>query len=224
MNKPLIYDKTTGKTVAVYIRVSTSKQELENQRLILSEFAKKSSWKIYGFYEDVISGKEDSRPSYDRLFQDAHKRLFDVVLFWDLSRFSRAGLEFTVFKLNELSNLGILFHSYQEPLLNTDNELVRNVILAVMSSLAKIQRERISDNTKLAFTKNEEGRTIARRSGKLVGRDSLPDDVIAQVVRLLNAGKSYNFIHENVTYKAKYGKIRHVSKGMISKIKNGVHK
>lgn len=212
------------KCVAIYIRVSTSKQELENQKIILNDFAVRSHWEVFGFYEDVISGKEDSRPSYDRLFQDAHKRLFDVVLFWDLSRFSRAGMEFTVMKLNELSSLGIFFHSYQEPMLNTDNELVRNIVIAVMSSLAKIQRERISDNTKLAFCKDHHGRTIARKSGKLVGRGKLPDDVVQRVVELLDDGKSFSFIHEHVTYKAKYGKIQHVSKGKISEIKDSVHK
>jgi len=213
-----------SKKCAVYIRVSTSKQELENQKIILTEFAEKSKWEIFDFYCDVISGKEDKRPQYDRLFEDAHKLCFEVVLFWDLSRFSRAGMEFTVLKLNELSKLGIFFHSFQEPLLNTDNELVRNIIIAVMSSLAKIQREKISDNTKLAFTKDENGRTIARKSGKHVGRSSLPDEVVQQIIELLHAGKSFNYIHDHVTYKAKHGKIKHVSKGKISEIKNSVQK
>lgn len=206
--------------VGIYIRVSTTKQELENQKIILTEFAKKKGWSIHDFYCDVITGKSKSRKNYDRLFEDAHKRLFDIVLFWDLSRFSRAGMEFTVLKLKELSDINVRFHSYQEPMLNTDNEMVRNIIIAVMSSLAKIQREKISENTKLAFVKNDDDKTVARKSGKAVGRSKLPDLVIDEVIALLQAGKSYSYIHENVTYVGKRNKIKKISKGKISEIKN----
>ncbi|MDG6219593.1 MAG: recombinase family protein, partial [Candidatus Thermoplasmatota archaeon] len=74
--------------VAVYSRVSTDKQELENQLVQLRSFADKNDWVIFKEYTDVISGKENSRPSFDELFKDAHKLLFDGVLFWSLDRFS----------------------------------------------------------------------------------------------------------------------------------------
>jgi hypothetical protein len=92
--------------VAIYVRVSTKGQELENQLLQLRDYAKNSNWTVTKEYSDVISGKEDKRPSYDQLFNDAHKKLFDVILFWDLSRFSRSGTLFTLQKLKELENLG----------------------------------------------------------------------------------------------------------------------
>jgi DNA invertase Pin-like site-specific DNA recombinase len=38
---------------------------------------------------------------------------------------------------DELDSYGVAFHSYTESHLATDNELVRNILLAVMSSLAK---------------------------------------------------------------------------------------
>lgn len=37
-----------------------------------------------------------------------------------------------------LSSYGVAFHSYTEPHLATDNELVRNILLALLSSLAKV--------------------------------------------------------------------------------------
>ena len=87
--------------IAVYVRVSTDKQEAENQLLQLRDYADKNHYSIYREYIDVISGKENSRPSYDQMFKDAHKKLFNLVLFWDLSRFSRAGTLFTLTKLKE---------------------------------------------------------------------------------------------------------------------------
>ena len=41
------------------------------------------------------------------------------------------------------------FHSYTEPMLSTDNEMVRGIVLAVMASLAKIERQKISERTPL---------------------------------------------------------------------------
>ena len=93
--------------IAIYVRVSTNKQEVDNQLLQLRTYCAKCGYEIFKEYVDVISGKENSRPSYDLMFQEAHKRLFDLVLFWDLSRFSRAGTLFTLQKLKELENLGI---------------------------------------------------------------------------------------------------------------------
>jgi len=46
-------------------------------------------------------------PALDKMFKDAHKKLFDVVLFWDLSRLSRAKTLHTQQKLKELENLVI---------------------------------------------------------------------------------------------------------------------
>ena len=90
--------------VAIYARVSTDKQETKNQLIELREYSKKSDWEIFNEYVDVISGKEEKRPQYDKLFRDAHKKKFDVVLFWALDRFSRSGTLFTLQKLKELTN------------------------------------------------------------------------------------------------------------------------
>jgi hypothetical protein len=38
-----------------------------------------------------------------------------------------------------MSASGVAFHSYTEPHLATDNELVRNILLALLSSLAKVE-------------------------------------------------------------------------------------
>jgi DNA invertase Pin-like site-specific DNA recombinase len=55
----------TMKRVAFYIRVSTSKQDTENQRRELEAVADRSGWKIVKVYEDAgISGAKgrDQRP------------------------------------------------------------------------------------------------------------------------------------------------------------------
>jgi DNA invertase Pin-like site-specific DNA recombinase len=107
------------KTVSLYARVSTDKQELENQLSQLRVFVGKKEWMIFKEYTDILSGKENHRPAFDNLFKDARRNLFDGVLFWSLDRFSRSGTLFTLQKLKELDNLGIFWHSYQDPYISS---------------------------------------------------------------------------------------------------------
>ena len=151
--------------VALYARVSTDKQELENQLIQLRDYAKKCNYEVYEEYTDIISGKENSRPSYDKMFLDAHKKLFDSILFWDLSRFSRAGTLYTLQKLKELENLGIDWESYQEPYFKSVGQF-KDVVLSIISTVAKIEREKISERTKAGLKK-------AKNVGKR-GRDKNP--------------------------------------------------
>lgn len=154
--------------VAVYVRVSTGKQEVENQLLQLRAYSKKSDYEVFKEYVDVISGKENSRPAYDLMFQDAHKKLFELVLFWDLSRFSRAGTLFTLQKLKELENLGINWESYQEPYFKSVGQF-KDVILSVISTVAKIEREKIGERTKAGLERSKNRHLVGKR-----GHDKKP--------------------------------------------------
>lgn len=197
---------------AIYVRVSTDKQESENQLIELREYCKNSNYEIVKEYIDIISGKEDSRPSWDQLFLDAHRKKFDIVLFWDLSRFSRSGTLYTLQKLRELENLGIGYISYREPYLNTVGQF-KDVVVSILSTVAKIEREQISERTKAGLRR-------ARLNGVVLGRSAVPQDSIAKVEDLLKQGISYNEISKKVTYRTKKRELRHVSIGKISEIKN----
>lgn len=154
---------------AIYVRVSTEKQELENQLRDLREYCKRQQWEVYKEYSDVVTGKEVSegkRPGFSQLFVDAHQRKFDLVLFWDLSRFSRAGTLYTLQKLTELKNKGINWHSYQEPYISSLGQF-SDIVISIMSTLAKIEREKISERTKAGLRRAvTEGKKLGR-PGKL---------------------------------------------------------
>ncbi len=53
----------------------------------------------------------------------------------------------TIGYLQRLSSHGVSFHSFTEEHLSTDNEPVRNILLATLASLAKLEREKISQRT-----------------------------------------------------------------------------
>jgi len=153
------------KEVAIYVRVSTDKQEADNQLIQLRDYCEKSNYHIFGEFIDICSGKEISRPEYDSLFKLAHRRHFNMILFWDLSRFSRSGTLFTLQKLKELENLGIEWHSYTEPYFSTAGDF-KDVLLSIMSTIAKIEREKISERTKAGLVR-------AKNVGKR-GKDKKP--------------------------------------------------
>jgi len=67
--------------------------------------------------------------------------------------------------LQQLDSCGVRFHSYREEYLSSDNELVREILLSVLASLAKQERRRISERTKA-------GLETARRRGKHLGAPS----------------------------------------------------
>ncbi len=155
---------------ALYVRVSTDKQDAENQLVQLRDYCNKSEYDVFCEYADIISGKETSRPSYDMLFSDAHKKLFDLVIFWDLSRFSRAGTLHTLQKLHELDLLGIGWKSYSEQYIDSIGPF-KDVIISIFATVAKLEREKISERTKagLVHAKNVGKRGPDKKKRKTAG-------------------------------------------------------
>jgi DNA invertase Pin-like site-specific DNA recombinase len=154
--------------VAIYARVSTDDkgQDPENQLVQLREWCGNAGHTVVNEYVDFESGRKADREQFSLLFQDAHRRRFDTVLVWALDRFSREGMAPTIVHLQKLVSYGVAFHSYTEPLLSTDNELVRDIVLAVMASLAKQEAVRISERTKAGMAR-------AKAKGKRIGRPML---------------------------------------------------
>ena len=124
--------------VAVYARVSTDNkgQDPDNQLMQLRAWCGRMGYVVVREYVDHESGAKgaDQRKQFGRLFVDAARREFDMVLVWALDRFSRNGMASTIVDLQRLGSYGVTFHSFNEPHLSTDNELVRDVLLAVLAS------------------------------------------------------------------------------------------
>src|ERR1700694_1137449 len=80
------------KRVAIYIRVSTSKQDTENQRRELEAVADRSGWKVFKVYEDAgISGAKGraQRPGLDAMMRAVNAKEFDMVASWSVDRLGR---------------------------------------------------------------------------------------------------------------------------------------
>lgn len=149
---------------AIYARVSTidKGQDTENQLHQLREYCARSGWRISKEYVDHVSGKTGERDAFKQLFEDASRKLFDVVLVWALDRFTREGVYETFGYVRKLSEHGVQFESYSEAHFRTTGP-AGELMLAIAAWIAKQERLRISDRTKAGMER-------AKRAGKKCGR------------------------------------------------------
>lgn len=93
------------KRVALYLRVSTSEQTTDNQRMELTRSAKRRGWKVVEVYEDHgISGAKarSQRPAFAKMLEDANHHRFDVIAAWSVDRLGRSLQDLVTF-LNEIN-------------------------------------------------------------------------------------------------------------------------
>src|SRR5262249_33647230 len=81
------------KRAAIYVRVSTDKQTIDNQVAALRQIAERRGWEVVEQYSDAgISGAKgrDRRPGLDQMLKDASRRKFDVIMAWAIDRLGRS--------------------------------------------------------------------------------------------------------------------------------------
>ena len=167
--------------VAIYARISTSSkgQDADNQLRVLREFCEKINYQVYNEYVDEISGGTSERPSFKKMFADASKRKFDLVLFWSLDRFSREGTRATIHYMERLESWGVNFKSYTEQYIDSCG-IFKDVVISLLSTLAKQEKIRISERVKAGLA----------RSLKKSGRPRICEKIIDQIQFLNTEGKS----------------------------------
>lgn len=202
----------------IYVRVSAEGQTEESQIKPCEEFCKQKGYDVIGIYKDHASAYCNvKRKGYDKVIELVKNRKIGHVIVWALDRWTRRGPKDLINTINYLSSYGVHLHSVEERWIDevTTGELsfVKDTVLNVLGWLAKKESQRLSERVKASkkFQK-------AKKKGT-VGRPGISDSIKKRVIQLLGEGETYSFIEQNVTYKAKYGKIRHVSAPTISEIK-----
>jgi DNA invertase Pin-like site-specific DNA recombinase len=169
--------------IAIYARVSTDKQDTENQLLQLREFASKQGWNVTREYKDYESGSKSDRAQFQQMFADASRRKFDLVLFWALDRLSREGVLETLQHLNRLTSYGVGFRSFTEQFFDSCG-IFKDAVIAIMATLAKQERVKRSERTKAGLAR-------VRATGKALGRPArLAGKHTAEIARLRSQGLS----------------------------------
>lgn len=172
---------TTPRRVAIYARVSSGDQTVENQLRALHEHAARAGWTIVGEYSDTaISGTRERRPGLDAMMDDARRRKFDLIAVAALDRLGR-NLRHLVTLLDELQHLGISLMSLREAL--DLSSPIGRAMFGIVGVLAEVERSWIVERTHAGLRR-------ARAQGKRFGRPRAITD-LARLRRLLSSGATY---------------------------------
>jgi DNA invertase Pin-like site-specific DNA recombinase len=166
-----------------YIRVSTSRQDYQNQRYGLLEFANKKGLKVDEWIEETTSGtKKVSERNLGKLIEKMQKD--DVLIVTELSRIGRSLFDIMA-TLNVLMEKGVKVYSVKENYELGDN--INSKVLSFAFGLsAEIERSLISARTKEALAKRKaSGKSLGRPKGYQLEKVKLSEyeDKIKELIR-----------------------------------------
>lgn len=164
--------------VAIYARVSTQQQTVENQLFELREVATRNGWHVVAELTDsgISGGKgRDGRPGFDQLLKKATRREIDLVMAWSIDRLGRS-LQHLVSFMNDLQAAGVDLYVHQQAM-NTSTPTGR-MVFGIFSALGEYERELIRERI-IA------GQRRARAQGVKLGRPTKVNEAVRASVRLL---------------------------------------
>ena len=154
--------------VCIYSRVSTSRQDTENQSMALLEWAKQRGWVIVKVYEEYETAwKAGHQVELAQLKADAVRRRFDIVLVWALDRLSREGALAILSLVSRLKQYGVRIISYQEPWTEAPGEIAE-ILYSITGWVARMESQRRSERTKAGLAKAVAcGKKLGRPTGSM---------------------------------------------------------
>ncbi|MBP7509154.1 MAG: recombinase family protein [Prolixibacteraceae bacterium] len=164
---------------------------MDNQRLILQDYCDKMKYEIVEIYADIISGASAKRPEFSRMLSDASKHKFSLLLFYSLDRFSRSGTRDTIRYLQMLDDYNVMYKSYTEQYIDSSG-IFADVIIALLSTLAKQERIRISERVHAGLAR-------ARQQGRVGGRPTLEETKVEKIKKMKIEGISVSGISKALT-------------------------
>lgn len=139
------------KRVAIYIRVSTARQDIEGYSIPLQKerliaYCKAKGWVVAGVFIDPgHSGSSLDRPDMIRLIDGVQAGKYDVVLVYKLDRLSRSQKD-TLYLIEDIFMAnGVDFVSMQESFDTTT--IYGRAMVGILSVFAQMERETIAERT-----------------------------------------------------------------------------
>jgi DNA invertase Pin-like site-specific DNA recombinase len=123
---------------ALYVRVSTEEQATQGFSISaqinqLTEYCDKNDIGIYKVYSDEgITGQIEARPEFQKMIQDAPKKLFDIILVHKFDRFARK-VELSQRLKTQLRKSGVNVVSMTEPIENSPIGFFQEGILELLA-------------------------------------------------------------------------------------------
>jgi DNA invertase Pin-like site-specific DNA recombinase len=167
---------------ALYLRVSTDQQTVENQRRELEAAAERAGWTVAVVLADNgISGSKgrDERPGFDRLHKLIARREIDIVMAWSVDRLGRSLQDLVAF-LGELRAAGIDLYLHQQGVDTTTP--AGRALFQMLGVFAEFERAIIVERVRAGIAR-------ARAEGKRLGRPYINGETERAIRAALATGK-----------------------------------
>lgn len=173
--------------IVAYLRVSTGKQLLENQKNEISAFAQNRNMVIDQWVTEIASGcKQRNDRKLGTLLRRMKKG--DSLIVTELSRLSRTLIDIMTI-MGTLLQKGVVLYSTKERY-SFDNSLNSKVLCFAFGLVAEIERNLISMRTREALAlRREQGVKLGRKKGSYTKQKILLDNR-NEIIRTINSGQS----------------------------------
>lgn len=173
--------------VCIYCRVSSDRQELEQQIAACKRFCEYRQFEVATLYSEIVSGAKAKRPRYLQMVQDLRGYKYDGVVVFRLDRLGRNARELALL-VDELEGKGIKVFSVNESF-DTSTAIGR-AMRELIYIFAQLEREQIGEATKQRLA-------AVKAQGKKLGRKPASAYQVKRIRELHAQGQSLREIARN---------------------------
>ena len=184
--------------IIAYLRTSTDKQDLNNQKLEILEWARKKEMKVNEFVQITMSSRKTSK---QRRIEEVLQTLndSDILVVTELSRLGRSTAE-VIALVNELVARTIRVIILKQNLDISQHDMTSKIVITLFSLFAELERDLMSLRTKEALAaKKQQGITLGKPKGTI--QKSKFDADMERIKGLLKLGLSVRKIASLLGYK-----------------------
>lgn len=171
-----------------YIRVSTRDQDETRQKIALLNAGVEEN----NIIVEKASGKDFKRPLYQNLINEKIKP-FDTIYITKIDRLGRNTqlLKEEIEKITKIRLCSIVFT--EQPMLNyiitpenynnTNNDFFKSLLFMFITFINEWEREIMLERQRKAYDsleRNEQGKLVSRRTGKVIGREKKINSLTAE--------------------------------------------
>lgn len=203
-----------GKTIA-YLRASTDKQDLNNQKLEILDFARRKGLSVDDFVEITMSSRKTLK---QRRIDEVLEMLdeADILIVTELSRLGRSTAE-VISLVNALVAREVRVIILKNNLDISQNDMNSKIMITLFSLFAELERDLIGLRTKEALAaKKSQGQILGKPKGTI--QKSKFDKDIEKIKELLVYGLSVRKISKVLGYTSHIALSTYIKKREIRKI------
>lgn len=159
--------------VAIYARVSTDEQTVDNQLPLIEAHAQGRGYEVAEVYqESETAWKAGHQRELSRLLDDIRsgRRKYDYLMVWSLDRLCRLGIGPVLQLISTFETYGCHVISLKESWTEVDGPM-RELFIAIAAWVGKFESDRRSERTRAGLERvRANGRRLGRPPGKKDGK------------------------------------------------------